>query len=112
MLLTNSNPLPRCSGLSSTPGVAELAPSAGLLLVSALGLSRASNRLLIRYPRGIELDLHSKLPLHLLIRDFQVKVAHSRENHFLGLGIPGQREGRVFLHEPLDGSAHLLFVPF
>ena len=56
--------------------VAELASSAGLLLVAALGLGLAADRLEVGHPRLVELDVDAEAPLQPVDGDLDVHLAH------------------------------------
>jgi hypothetical protein len=62
------------------PGVSELAPAAGLLLVAALGLGRALDRLHKRHLRRPRLDLDPVAMLYALQRELDVHLGKSRQD--------------------------------
>src|SRR5215218_6565747 len=62
------------------PGVSELTPAAGLLLVAALGLGRARDRLHERHLRRPRLDLDPVAMLYALQRELDVHLGKSRQD--------------------------------
>ena len=67
--------------------VAELAVSAGLLLVPAVRLGRRLDRLAVRNARRLEVDVDAEPPLQLRDRHLDVQLSLAREQQFLGLRI-------------------------
>ena len=81
--------------LHPDPAVAELAVSAGLLLVPSLDVRLAANRLAIRNLRGVQLDVHVVALLQPADDDLDVLLARAREQELLGLRIAIEAQLRV-----------------
>ncbi len=78
---------------------AELAAAARLLAVPVAALGVGLNRLAIGNLRLLGFDLHLVAPFEPLADNLQVQFAHAGDHEFLGLGIPIQMEGGIFLDD-------------
>ena len=97
MSSTNSKPAAPGERLDLEPGVAVLAAAARLLLVLALHLRAALDRLLVGDARRQEDDVDVVLALHPLDHDLDVELADARDQELLGLGVEVVVERGVFL---------------
>ena len=78
ILSTNSKPGAAFEWLHADERDTELAVPAGLLLVLALGLGGAGDRLAVGDLHVLGLDLDTELAVQLLERDRHVRLAHAR----------------------------------
>ena len=102
--------LPALQGFNLDPGVAELSPAARLLLVLALDLSPPADRLPIGDLGLLQLHLDAVLALELFDGHLQVNLPHAREDQLPGILVALQLNGRVFLHDPVQGGTDLVLV--
>ena len=96
--------------LDANLAVAELAVSAGLFLVPAVGIRWHRDRLAIRNARELERDLDAEAPSQLGDGDLDVQLALAREQRLLRLRIAAVVDGGILLPEPVQRRADLLFV--
>src|SRR4029453_16277444 len=75
--------------------VAELPPTARLLLVAAMALRLLADRLEVRHAGRIEVDLDPEAALEPVDRDLNVHLRHPREELLAGLRVAAELEGRV-----------------
>ncbi|MNL06522.1 hypothetical protein D3C87_1271590 [compost metagenome] len=91
--------------------VAVLAAPARLLDELAFHvLGRTLDGLAVGHLRLADRGFHAKLALHPVHQDFQVQLAHARDDGLAGLLVGCHAERRVFLGQPVQGDAHLLLV--
>src|SRR5207247_4101808 len=83
--------------------------AAGLLLVAAVNLRLAADRLLVRDPWRMGHDRRTELALEPLRDDRRMGVAHRHQDLLAGL-TPGQLRGRLLLEHPLERRTHLVEV--
>ena len=94
------------------PAVAVLSPPAGLLLVLALSLRLALDRLAIRHPRPGQLGVHPELALQPVEDGVEVALTHAVDERLPQLGAVLEVKGRVFLVELVEAGGKLvLFAP-
>ncbi len=96
--------------LDAEPGVAVLAAPARLLLVLALHLGAALDRLLVGDARGQHVHVDVVLALHALHHHLDVELAHAGDQELLGLGIVVVVERRVFLGHAVERGGDLVLV--
>src|SRR5262249_1670982 len=90
--------------------VAELAAAAGLLLVAAVCLGLAPDRLAVREARRLEVDLHAVALLHALDDHLDVDLRQAGDDLLPGLVVAVEVDRRVFLLEAAQRLADLLLV--
>ena len=78
--------------------IAELTVSARLLLVATLHVGLAANGLAIRHLWRLQDDLGVVAVLQLRNHDFDVLLAGSRDEEFLGLRIAEEAQHHIFFH--------------
>ena len=83
--------------LEADPDVAELTAAAGLLLVAAVGFDLRLDLLAVRHAGGLQLALNAEAALELGAEYVELDVAGAGEDHLVGLGVVGDREGDVLL---------------
>src|SRR6185369_16833787 len=81
----------------------------GLLLVAAVDLGLAADRLLVRHPRGVGRDRGAELALQALDDDRGVRLAHRPQDLLTGRAAL-EPAGRLFFEHPGEGRAHLVEV--
>src|SRR3989449_10466041 len=101
---------PARQGLDAEPDVAVLAAPARLLLVLALALGAALDRLLVRDAWGQEVDVHVVLALHALDDHLDVEAANARDEELLGLGVVMVVDRRILLGNPRERVRDLVLV--
>ena len=85
--------------------VAELAASAGLLLVARVRARLLADRLEIGHARLVQLDVDAEAALRALERDLDVHLAHPGEDLLPGLLVAAQAQRRILLGEPADRAS-------
>ncbi len=95
--------------LELQPDVAEHPVPAGLLLVAAVDLGRAADRLLVRDLGDVGHDRRPELALETLEDDRGVGLAH-RPQDLLAGGASLEPHRRLLLEHPGKGRAHLVEV--
>ena len=95
--------------LKADPNIAELAGTAGLLLVAALDLAGLADGFTVSDLRDLEIDLHAELALELGKHDVEMLFAEAGKNHFAGLFIGGEDDGRIFAHDPAQAGGDFIF---
>ena len=95
--------------LELDPHVAEHAVPAGLLLVPAVGLGRAADRLAVGDRRRPGRDRGPELALEPLGDDRDVRLADRAQDLLAGVG-PLDARRRLLLEHPLERRAHLVEV--
>ena len=108
--LTNSNPSPGVERLDLDVAVAELAAAAGLLLVAAVGLGRAADRLLVGHARRLEVDLGAEARLQPLDDHLDVDLGEPGDDLLAGLRVAVQVDRRVLLLQAAQRGEHLVLV--
>ena len=91
-------------------GDAELAVTAGLLLVLALRLGGLGDRLPVGDLHGLGLDRDAELAAELLADDLEVGVAHAGQHGLVRLVVAADRERRVLLLQAVDRGHELVLV--
>ena len=97
-------------GLDREPHMAELATSAGLLLVAPLHLGGATDRLPVGDARGVHQDGGAELALEALGRDRDLVLALRPEQLLPGLLLALDPDGGVLLDEPRQADGQLVHV--
>jgi hypothetical protein len=92
-------PLATAPGLELDPAVAELATAAGLLLVPALDLRPALDRLAVGHLGRLEDHVDLVAALGLLDGYLDVQLAHAREEHVPGLLVAVEMQVDVLIEE-------------
>ena len=95
--------------LEADVNIAELAVTAGLLLVTAVDLDLLLDRLAVRDLGGLENSLDLILALELCHEDGQLHIADARNDELLGLGIVAVGEGLVFFFQLDKAVGDLVF---
>ena len=90
--------------------VAELAVSAGLLLVAALDVGGAADGFAVGHLGGLEDDLGVVAALELADDDLDVLLAGAGDEEVLGLRIAEEAQHGVLFHELVDADAEFVFV--
>jgi len=91
--------------------IAELTASAGLLLVTTLNVGLAFDGFQIGDFRRVQIDFNAEFSSHFFNVDFNMHLAHSGENHLLGLGIAGEDDGRVFFRQAVNRGSDFILIP-
>ena len=107
---TNSKPAPAVERLHPHERDAELAVPAGLLLVLALGLGRAGDRLAVRDLHVLGLDLDAELAVQPLERDAEVRLAHAPQQRLVRLGVALEAQRRVLVEQAVQRVGELVLV--
>ncbi len=90
--------------------VAELAAAAGLLLVAALRLGGALDRLLVGHARRLEGDLGAEAVLHAVHDHLDVHLREPGDDLLAGLRVAVEVDRRVLLLEAAHRGADLVLV--
>ena len=90
--------------------VPVLAVAAGLPHETPFGFRRSADRLAVGHLRLADVGADAELALHAVDDDFQVQLAHAGQNRLAGIGIGGDAQRGIFLHQLADGDAELLLV--
>ena len=85
--------------------VAELAAAAGLLLVAAVRLGGLADRLEVRDPRRVQLDLGAEAALHPVDDHLDVDLRQPGDDLLAGLRVAVDVERRVLLGEAPDRAS-------
>ena len=97
--------------LELNPAIAELAVSAGLLLMPALN----PNLFLYGFPvwhlGDVEHGFDIEFSLQLFDRDFDVDLAGAGEQNFLRFGVAVELQTHVFFHQFGERTEDLVFIP-
>ncbi len=107
--LTNSKPLVG-QRLDLDVAVAELTAAAGLLLVPAVRLGAAADRLLVGHARRLEDDLGAEPRPHPLDDHLDVDLREPGHDLLARLGVAVQVDRRVLLLQAAQGGEHLVLV--
>ncbi len=99
ILLTNSKPSPCAQRLDLDVAVAELAAAAGLLLVAALRLGRALDRLPVGHARRLQVHLGAEAVLHAVDDHLDVDLREAGDDLLAGLRVAVEVDRRVLLLE-------------
>ena len=86
-------------GLKADPHVAELAGTAGLLLVAALLGDGLADLLAVGHPGLLQLHVHAEAGLELGHQHIGLDVAGGGEHHLVGLCVVDHGEGGILLVE-------------
>ena len=100
----------RLGGRDLDVAVAELAAAAGLLLVAAVRLGGLSDRLQVRHPRRMQLDLGPEAALHPIDDHLDVDLGEAGDDLLAGLRIAMDVERGVLLAQAPDRARRLLLV--
>ena len=92
------------------PAIAELAVTAGLLLVPALHVGAAANGFAIGNLGRLQDYLSVVALLQLGDDDFDMLLAGSGDQEFLGLRIAEEAQHGIFFHQLVDAVAQLVFI--
>ena len=90
--------------------VAELAAAAGLLLVAAVRLGRAADRLLVGHPRRLERHLGAEPLLEALDDHLDVDLREPGDDLLAGLRVAVQVDRRILLLQAPQRGEHLVLV--
>ena len=110
MSLTNSNFAAARQRLHADPAVAELPVTAGLLLVPALHVGGSADGFAIGNLGRFQGDVHAIALLQPADGDFDVLLAGSGDQEFLGLRIAIEAQGKIFFQQFVQRVAHAVFV--
>ena len=97
-------------GLNLDTGVAVLAATAGLADEFAFAVGRFGDGFAIGDLRRAGVGVHLELALEAVNDDFQVQLAHARDDELAGFLVGETTERRVFLGQPLQAFGHLVAV--
>src|SRR5690606_29109132 len=100
----------RFAGLDRENDVAVLTAATGLTHEAALGLGGLANGLAVRHHRAADTGLYVELAEHAIHEDFQVQLAHARDDRLARLVVYAHVEGRIFFAELLKGLGQLVLV--
>ena len=90
--------------------VAELAAPAGLLLVAALCPRRFADRLQVRHPRRVQVDLDAKPPCHPVDGHLDVHLREPGHDHLAGLRVAVDVQRRILLGQAPQRLIHLVLL--
>ena len=96
--------------LHAHPADAELAVSAGLLLVLALGVGLGANRLAIGHLRRLERDVHLESLAQLGDHHFDVLLPGAGQQKLLGLRVLREAQRQVFFQNLVNTLADAVFI--
>ena len=100
----------RRQGFHLNNNVTILAMAAGLFLVLAFNLSAATDGFTIFDNRSLQLSFHTKFTLHTLHDNFDVLVAHTADQGFLGYRVLSYDNGRILIHQASQSGHDLILV--
>ena len=95
--------------LKADPHVTELTGTAGLLLVTTLHGAGLADGFTIGHLRDLEVDLYAELALQFGKHDVQMLFAQTGKDHFAGLFVGGENNGRIFAHDPAQTGGDFIF---
>ena len=98
------------AGLEVDDDIAELAMTAGLLLMTALLLAGLADGLAVSDTRSLEADFHAELILQLGFDHVEVLLAQTADDLLMGLGVVDVAQGGVFFHQTGQSAADLALV--
>ena len=90
--------------------MAVLAATAGLADEFAFALGRLGDGFAIGDLRRAGVGVHLEFALQPVADDFQMQLAHARDDELAGLLVGETTERRVFLGQPLQAFGHLVAV--
>src|SRR5664280_1426960 len=97
-----------CIWFHINPAMTELAMATSLLLVLALHVCLALDRLTVWYPGHFQVDVHAKFLLKTLHDNLKMGFTQPTENRFMGLRILVDDHSGFFFFEPAQGGAQLI----
>src|SRR5215831_17805821 len=111
-LINKFKPLALGERFYLNPGIAVLAPSAGLFFQSSLGTGADPNGFFVRHLGGFENDFRAVFALQLFDDDLDVLLPHARKDEVPRLLVAVDLDRRVFFHDSVQALRHLLFIRF
>ena len=90
--------------------MAVLTAAAGLLDELAFAVRFLGDGFAIGDLRRAGVGFHLELAQHAVADDFEVQLAHARDDGLAGLLVGADHERRVFFGETLQGHRHLFLV--
>lgn len=81
-------------------------------MTNFLSLNRLLDALTISHLRSTDVSLNAELALHAIDDNFQVQLAHSRDNRLPGLFVTTHTERRIFLRKTPQRDTHFFLVGF
>ena len=90
--------------------VAVLTATAGLLDQLAHAVRVCGDCLAIRDLRFAGVRFHFEFAKHAIANDFQMQLAHARDDRLAGIFVRINFESRIFLGQPLKRDAHFFLV--
>src|SRR5574344_88967 len=81
--------------------IAILAMATALFLVLAFYLSGTTNGFLVFNNRSFQVCFYAEFSLHSFHDDFQMLIAHTTDQGFLGYRISGNNESRIFISQTI-----------
>ena len=102
--------LTAAQGAHPDPAVRELAVAARLLLVAAMSLRRALDRLPVGDLGLLEVDLDLVTLPQPAHDDLDMELPVAREQHLVGLRVARDLENQVLFHQPLECARDLVLV--
>ena len=90
--------------------MAVLAAAAGLLGVLHFAVGRTGQRFLVSDLRLADRGLDAELALEAVDDDFEMQLAHARDDDLAGLLVGLHLEGRILGHQLLEADAELLLI--
>ena len=82
----------------------------GLFLVFALDVGLAADGFAIFHDGRFQIRFHPEFAFHPFHDDLDVLVAHAADQGFLGHGVAGDDDSRVFVHQAVQGVHDLIFL--
>ena len=100
------------AGLEVDDDIAELAMTAGLLLMTALLLAGLADGLAVGDAGSLQADLDAELVLQLGLDDVQMLLTQTTDDLLVSLGVVLVAQGGVFFHQAGQRTADLALVAF
>ena len=92
------------------PAMTILAMTARLTDKLAFRLCRLADRFAVRNLRIADIAVDLEFAQHAVNDDFQMKLAHARDDRLTRLLVRAHTERRIFFRQLLQGDAHLLLI--
>src|SRR5664280_173178 len=99
-----------CIWFHINPAMTELTMATSLLLVLALHVCLALDRLTVWYARYFQVDVHTEFLLKTLHNNLKMGFTQTAENGLVGLGVLVDHNGRFFFLEPAQGGTQFVVV--
>src|SRR3989344_1648541 len=93
------------------PDMTVLTPATALADKLAFGFNTIlTDSFTVSHLGRTDVSLNSKFTLHAIDNDFQMELAHTRDNGLAGFMIDFNHKSRVLFSQALQGKAHLFLV--